>query len=362
MFYFTDDTVFYFLEGTHILQGPLRISDVSNITLQGLGHVEQVFYETVMQSASLIKCIDNNRAGIQFTNSTDVVMKSLTIANCGFHTFISHQGCVHDANVSLFVADVNNFTLEWVSVQNGSVFGFCLVNTFDVLIVNSNFANNKGPKDLGGNALIVYDDHHKGVFRVNIVKSNFTLGLLTSMVLWYGNNIKAKVVFENCTFSHNIVKVGGGVYIVSYGTGSIEFRNCTSYNNTASVYGGGVYFRARGNVSIEFQDCTIYAQHDGGGVYIDSHGNSRIEFKNCTIYKNAAQQYGGGVYIHSSGNSSIVLCNCTIYNNSVWYIGRGGGVYIRSNGESGSIEFHNRSIFNNIAHYDGEEGVWLLIY
>ena len=54
VFYFTDDMVFYFLEGTHILQGPLRISDVSNITLQGLGHVEQVFYETVMQSASLI--------------------------------------------------------------------------------------------------------------------------------------------------------------------------------------------------------------------------------------------------------------------------------------------------------------------
>ena len=203
-------------------------------------------------------------------------MKSLTIANCGFHTFISHQGYVHSANVSLFVADVNNFTLDWVSVQNGSVFGLCLVNTFDVLIVNSNFANNKGPKDLGGNALIVYDDHHKGVFRVNIVKSNFTLGLLTSMDLWYGNDIKAEVVIENCTFSHNIVKVGGGVYIVSYGTGSIEFRNCTLYNNTASVYGGGVYFRSRGNVSIEFQDCTIYAQHDGGGVYIDSHGNSHM--------------------------------------------------------------------------------------
>ena len=38
--FFTNDTIFYFLEGTHILQGTLNISNVSNITLQGLGHIE----------------------------------------------------------------------------------------------------------------------------------------------------------------------------------------------------------------------------------------------------------------------------------------------------------------------------------
>ena len=41
--YFTDDTIFYFLNGTHTLQSKLEISNVSNITLQGLGHIEQVF-------------------------------------------------------------------------------------------------------------------------------------------------------------------------------------------------------------------------------------------------------------------------------------------------------------------------------
>ena len=39
--YFTDDAIFYFVEGTHTLQGTLEISGVSNITLQGLGHIEQ---------------------------------------------------------------------------------------------------------------------------------------------------------------------------------------------------------------------------------------------------------------------------------------------------------------------------------
>ena len=54
-----------------------------------MSHVEQGFYETVMKSISVIRCIDNNRAGIQFTNNTNVALKSLTIANCGFKTFNS---------------------------------------------------------------------------------------------------------------------------------------------------------------------------------------------------------------------------------------------------------------------------------
>ena len=61
--YFTDDTIFYFLEGTHDLQGILEITNISNITLQGLGHIEQGFHETVMQSTSIIMCSDNKRSG-----------------------------------------------------------------------------------------------------------------------------------------------------------------------------------------------------------------------------------------------------------------------------------------------------------
>ena len=89
--YFTDDTIFYFLEGTHTLQGILEITNISNITLQGQGHVEQGFHETVMQSTSVISCSDNKRAGIQITTSNGTVMKSLAIANCAFDAYISSQ-------------------------------------------------------------------------------------------------------------------------------------------------------------------------------------------------------------------------------------------------------------------------------
>ena len=131
-FFFTDDTIFYFLEGTHTLQGTLEISDVSNITLQGLGHIEQGFHETVMQSTSVIRCSDYNRGGIQFTSSSDVVLRSLTILNCGAFYNASYR----QTNISLLFVNIYNITLEWVSVQNGFSFGLHLNNAFDLVIAN----------------------------------------------------------------------------------------------------------------------------------------------------------------------------------------------------------------------------------
>ena len=188
-FYFTDDTIFYFLEGTHILLSTLEISGVSNITLQGLGHIEQGFHETIMQSTSVIRCSGCNRSDIQFSNSTDVVLKSLTIARYGFNLNSSYSN-------SILFADTNNVTLEWVSVQNGSGVGLILYNAFDVLFTNSTFANNRGPKTYVANVLIYYDDQVKRVSRINIVKSNFTLGLGSGIGLVYDSGNEVKVTLE----------------------------------------------------------------------------------------------------------------------------------------------------------------------
>ena len=160
-------------------------------------------------------------------------LQSLTITNCGFYTSVSSRAIPRTSHVSLFFFDIDNVTLEWVSVQNSSVYGLCIVNTFDLNISISTFANNGGPKNQGGNAYIVYDDQCKGLFRVNITKSNFTLDLVARMDFWYFNYNEADVIIENCNFSHNIVWYGGGVYIESCGIGTIEFCNCTMYNNTA---------------------------------------------------------------------------------------------------------------------------------
>ena len=314
-FYFTNDTIFYFLNGAHTLQGILNISNVSNITLQGLGHLEQGFHETVMQSTSVIRCSDSNGTGIQFTNSSDVVLKSLTIANCGFHLYQHYT-------VSLYFVNINNVTLECVSVQNSSGDGLVLLNAYDVLIANSSFVNNGNLETFVGNVFIIYNDQINRLSRVHILKSNFTLGFGYGMYLGYGRNNKAEIVIENSMLSHNIAPFGGGVDIGLVGGGSIEFSNCIIYNNTALK---------------------------GGGMHITSHGNDNVDISNCNIYNNTAQMNGGGVSVYSTGGASIEFINCNIYDNTAQF--HGGGVYITSYIESGSIEFSNSTIYNNSAYF-----------
>ena len=343
--YFTDDTIFYFLEGTHILQDTLEISGVSNITLQGLGHIEQGFHETVMQSTSVIWCKDYNRTSIRFISSRNVVLESLTIANCG--EFDNYQGYI----VSLLFFDINIVTLEWVSVQNNSGYGIYLVNVKAVLITNSSFANNGAPETFGGNALNYYYDQVERLSRVNIVKSNFTMGLGCGMTLLYYNETEADVIINNSIFSHNtnMHSGGGGVSIgLHQGDGSIKFSNCMIYNNNAQRFGGGIGINISGNGSIEFSNCNICnnnVQRYGGGVDIYLSGSGSIEFDNCAIHNNTAQRHGGGVLINFY-SQNIEFRNCTISNNIAQLYG--GGAFIDTHG-NGRIEFCNSTIYNNTA-------------
>ena len=344
--YFTDDAIFYFQEGTHTLQSILEINNVSNITLQGLGHIEQGFHETVMQSTSVIRCSEGSISGIYFTNSIDVVLTLLTIVNCGLHQHTYY-------NVSLHFLDINSVTLEWISVQNSSGYGLVLYNAHDVLIANSSFTNNGLPETFTGNAYIINNDRFRTPSRVKIVKSNFTLSLGNGMYLWYINDKIADVIIENSMFSHNNAWHGGGVYIVLRKKSSIKISNCTINNNSA-WNGGGMHIDSIANVNVNVSDTNIYnnaAHYDGGGLYIDLFTRSAsIEFINCNIYNNTAQYDGGGVYITSvtaSGTTGFI--NCNIYDNIAQ--SNGGGECIFFYTLFGSIEFSNCTIYNNTAHF-----------
>ena len=341
--YFTDDTVFYFLKGTHTLQGILNINNVSNITLQGLGHIEYGFHKVVLQSTSVIRCSNKHRTGIQFTSSTKVELEMLTIANCGFKWYQYYV-------VSLYFGNINTVKLECISVQNGSGNGLILFNTYDVLIANSSFANNGAQYKFSGNVLIAYVDLLKRQPQVKIVRSNFTLGLGNGMFLWCDYNNKPDVIIDNSMFSNNIARYGGGVYIVLRGGGSIEISSCTISNNTAQ-YGGGIYIGLSWKSSIDLSDSTICNNiaSNGGGVYIESIGQSNIDVSSSNIYNNTVEMNGGGVMMYSLGDGNIEFIDCTIYDNTAQ--SDGGGMYITSYSESGSIEFSNCTISNNSAYF-----------
>ena len=322
-FYFTNNTIFYFLVGTHTLQHQLMINGVSNLTLQGLGDIEQGFHKTVMQSTSVIRC-SNHTLGISFAKCTDLVFKSLTIANC--ELFI------------LAISNATNVILNWVSVQNGSGIGLYLQNTFNVFIANSSFAQNQFSKtclnclDQGGNVIIKYDDYYYDFvqpnknkqYKVDIVQSNITLGL----------NPRHCFVSENNEIPF---KSGGGLTIFLFEQSyRIQFYidSVVFYNNTANFGANLNFYVFMGRYSLiinntisTYGKTLTYECSFGAGMIIAINSSvdneDKIIIENSTFSHNVAQQYGGGVVIalfSSSGN--IEFHNCIIFNNT-GYIGSG---------------------------------------
>ena len=321
--YFTNDTIFSFLKGSHTLQHQLKINSVSNLTLQGLGDIEEGFHETVMQTTSIITC-SKYSVNIFFDQCTDLVFKSLTIANCKF--------------ITLLISNASNITLNWVSIQNGSGIGLYLHNAFNVFIANSSFAQNRLSEtclyclDNGGNVIIVYDDYYyhydhptnNKEYKVDIVQSNFTLGLNS----------------KNCTITDNnqvILEPGGGLtinisaqsYKVQIYIDSVVFNNNTG-NMGANLNFGvlmGHYSLIINNTFITHGKTLTYECSYGAGMIISitnaANNTDKIIIENSNFSDNIAQQYGGGIFIVSyKGSGNIELHNCIILNN-IGYTGSG---------------------------------------
>ena len=79
--YFTNDTVFYFLEGTHVLEQQLLLTGLQNVTFQGIGNIEQGFDDTVSQSTVILTCTEGI-GGVMFLSCENINVKGITINNC----------------------------------------------------------------------------------------------------------------------------------------------------------------------------------------------------------------------------------------------------------------------------------------
>ena len=68
--FFTDGSVFMFLEGTHVLNQVLLIDNVNNITVMGQGRSEIGFHDNIVQTTVKLQCAANSSAGLMFVNVT----------------------------------------------------------------------------------------------------------------------------------------------------------------------------------------------------------------------------------------------------------------------------------------------------
>ena len=314
--YFASDTVFYFLEGRHVLalSGLLLVSNVSNLTLRGTNEDRvQGFYDTVIQSSAVIEC--NSESGLAIVNSSHVTLEHITIANCGSKT---PDGSVN-ASVSVYLNNVRNIMLNYVSVQNGSGAGVILLNCLDLFLTESSFAQNNAIETdtyylNGGNVFITYDSQLNDYemcdeYNVTILRTNSSLGL-SDKIAGHGGGIQIVLSkFTGYTF-HFLIESN-----VFWGNFGRQGGNLDFFVSSACCYTFRLSNSLLAEASGEF----------GAGMIIDHVGNSdtggddnlTIIIENTNFINNKAIS-GGGLSVYwfrNSHTATVIIRNCTIQGN-----------------------------------------------
>ena len=349
--YFTDDSIFIFLEGTHSLEDVLLISDVNNLTLFGMGQLELGFEDTVMETTVVLSC-KKKKAGIMFINVTDLNLFGITITDCSYspfdimdrsksvndfysymadiHTFVSNSGNFFS---SLFVIEVRNLVYQEMSIQNTSNFGLVAINVFNSSINSSSFAINNieafetsdNCSAIGefncsaGNLLIMYT--YSWILKCSAVSMKAELEIKHSNFS-YG--------FGNTRYSH-FNSFGGGVTVfLDQGDAyyiNVSMEHVVSYNNTGQLCGNVNFLTGMGTKYFAFSLIDS----------ISSFGNQRLRSEASS---------GGGLQVSLGLRSELTRHYCFQDNN-----------VLRESDTS--IYIINSSFTHNIARYGAGINIWV---
>ena len=314
--YFISNTILYFLEGTHELaiNGHLVVEGVENLTLQGVGEMVSGFDDHVKYTDVVMNCTnpwsDIGNAGLVFMSSSNVSIQNITLVGCGYNALHTAQlqqyllplvmlrsfvGPMLLNNMSLVLVEVNNVTLNFVSIQDSAGFGLVVINGFDISISHSSYSkNNYYSFDrpckycYGGNAALLYTDRYvvtdnpedacptQAIHQLGISHTNFS----------YGVNLQSTAEQLNRLYvGRGIGYTAGGLYVGMeqqfYGVDML-LNSVIAYGNTG-LRGANIVFESYSKVRyytlaiINTQSMfsnRIYARDDietvseGGGLYI----------------------------------------------------------------------------------------------
>ena len=167
--YFTSNTTFCFLSGTHVLNsGSLKIENISNITFIGLGAWNQMsifdkviefnFYESFdgekdiqfQEPSAIIQCV--NFSGFYFNSIYNLSVINITISDCGANVTIYTQRIIQQAYAygadsqwyaAIIMINISNLYVDTVSIQNSTGYGLIGINVLGYCnIQGSSFVGN----------------------------------------------------------------------------------------------------------------------------------------------------------------------------------------------------------------------------
>ena len=251
--------VVHFLEGNHLLdlQELMVYKNMNNSVFEGDGRMEQGFHETVWQSTVVIKCTEHSSTGIAFVDSYNITFRYITITNCGADiNFLAPKlfrkgNNQHFCNVSLGYFSVSDFTVDKVSVQNGSGSGLLAVmKGSDLTITNSSFIRNEQVSNcsVGGTILVYYIDPLDCVFQTPpykalIASTNVSFGRIKNDTEGGGLAIimSSRTYSVDIVLDHVIAYRNNGsrsVWIVSESVDTLSYN--LTINNSLISYGHGL--------------------------------------------------------------------------------------------------------------------------
>ena len=386
--YFTNDTVFNFMEGTHVLEQQLLLTGLQNVTFQGIGNIEQGFDETVSQSTVILTC-NEGIGGVVFLGCENINIKGITINNCSTNT--NYDVFDEPLYASLAIYNSSNINIENVFIQKSSQNGLVMVNVLNMTITKCSFAHNAyASQSYGANIRAVFLDYLTTtkiwdiLLQDSNITSSFNTGLFTEFLQEeYTVNFNLQgVKFINNSYNmhlkstsscqynlqfNEVVSSGARVSLYSYQYKCLSDSKPTiKITNSIFEYNYGSVFNLYWSTGIVIIKSTRFV----GNVQVDNHSSiinivqqEKITNKNCsslevkvlnTTFK--GNRINGTFFseekfiVYIFGTDDATITNCTfadndgsgllIYNSYVTFTGN--NIFINNTGiNGGAIHMRN---------------------
>lgn len=174
------------------------------------------------------------------------------------------------------------------------------------------------------------------------------------------NSASAAIAVENCLFTRNTTTTTGTFHIHN---ATVEIKE-SEFNSNKAKYGGGIYVAT--NASASINNCLIanndnseISSSSGGGIYINKDSKGAV-INNCIIKNNKAVNQGGGIAIINTMNSTdnlVKITNTLIASNKTTG-SSGGGIYVNNTNADKSIQLviANSTLYANACEKSGYGG------
>ena len=327
--FFRSNTIFYFLDGTHILNQPslIEIDDVSNVTFQGLGRLVEGVHYTVMNSTVGIEC-SNGTGGFSFTNSSNILLDKIGLYGCGSKNYMAFF--TDFVTVALSFESVFNVMINSVSITNTNGIGFSLTNCFDIQIKESSFSYNQVSKNCslendgtcaGGNVLINFPETEESydLASIKVINSNFSfgtsndIGMSGGLTLYYQISSRLDVLYEGLV-SYGNAALQGANYYIGLSTDAISYN--IMIEKSVGFYGNAFF-------SFPADILSLVEPTGAGFTFFENsygfHSSASLNFKNCEFSHGVSSSYGGlslAWLVSSTVNIEAFIENCSFINNT----------------------------------------------